>query len=235
MRTDRWFGPGQDRPFDADGLIPMALPRTALPIHAGRPRHLEAHLTRLLAGATALGMEVPWLTGIHTELVAWLAMQVPRTDAALRLVLYPGAARLSARLEPLLTVPRPYRLKALPHPLQVRRQEAAIVHKGLAGPWSQSVLSAARAAGVEDALLLWDDGTLAETAIAAVALEIGQSLIIPPPQGRVASLAERLELPDWARSRGLRIEVASLPLPAVHEGRLWCLNALRGIWPAVLP
>jgi len=235
MRTDRWFGPGQDRPFAAADPIQMALPRTALPIEGGRPRHLEAHLDRLLAGATAMGLEVPWLTAIQSELVAWLAMEAPRTDAALRLLLHPETARLSARLEPLPTIPRPYRLKVLPHPLQARRQEATIVHKGLAGPWSQTALSAARETGAEDALLIWDDGTLAETAIAAVALEWGQCLVVPPPQGRVASLAERLDLPDWARSRGLRIEVASLSLPEVREGRLWCLNALRGIWPALLP
>lgn len=235
MKTDRWFGPEQDRPFDAVDPTPLALPRTALPIHGGRPRHLEAHLNRLLAGATALGMEVPWLTGIQSELVSWLGMGTPRKDAALRLVLHPEAAKLWARLEPLPTIPQPYRLEVFSHPLQARRQEPAIVHKGLAGAWSQAILSAAREAGAEDALLLWDDGSLAETAIAAVAVERGQQLFVPLPQGRVASLAERLELPDWARSRGLRIEVASLSLREVREGRLWCLNALRGIWPAVLP
>jgi len=154
---------------------------------------------------------------------------------ALRLVLHPEAARLSAHLELLPIVPQPYRLKALPHPLQARRQETVIVHKGLAGPWSQAVLSAAREAGAEDALLLWNDGTLAETAIASVALERGDLLVVPPPQGRVASLAERLDLPDWAHSRGLRLKVDSLSLASVREGRLWCMNALRGIWPAVLP
>ncbi|NWJ39549.1 MAG: aminotransferase class IV [Geothrix sp.] len=233
MKTDRWFGPDLGRPFDPPSPTQVALPRTALPVHRGLPCHLEAHLLRLQAGAAALGAEVPWLPGIQAELEAWLGADGP-ADVALRLVLHPEAARLAARLEPLPTVLHPYRLRVLPHPLQARRGDAAIVHKGLAGPWNQAVLSAAREAGAEDALLLWSDGTLAETAIASVALERGEFLIVPPPLGRVASLAERLDLPDWARARELRIEVGSLPLASAREGRLWCMNALRGIWPAVL-
>lgn len=235
MKAERWFGPDLGTPIDPPNQTQMGMPRTALPVHHGTPRHLEAHLLRLQAGAAALGAEVPWLSGLQTELEAWLSAETSHTDAALRLVLHPQAACLSARLEPLPTPAQPYRLMVLSHPLQARRQETAVVHKGLAGPWSQAVLSAAREADAEDALLLWNDGTLAETAIASVALERGNLLTIPPPQGRVASLAERLDLPEWARSRGLRLEVNSLSLPAVWEGRLWCLNALRGIWPAVLP
>ncbi|MCE1203573.1 MAG: aminotransferase class IV [Holophagaceae bacterium] len=234
MKTDRWFGPEQGRPVGAVSSIQTALPRTALAIQSGKPRHLRAHLLRLQDGAAAMGVEVTWLAGIQPEIETWLGAESPGTDAALRLILHPEAACLQARLEPLPGIPQPYRLQALPHPLQARRQDATIVHKGLAGPWSQTVLSAAREAGAEDALLFWNDGTLAETAIASVALEREHLLVVPPPQGRVGSLTERLDLPEWARSRGLRIEVDNLPLGAVQEGRLWCLNALRGIWPAVL-
>jgi branched-subunit amino acid aminotransferase/4-amino-4-deoxychorismate lyase len=235
MKTGRWFGSAQGRSFDATDPIQTALPRTALPVHHGMPRHLEAHLRRLQAGAATLGAEVPWLPGIQSELEAWLGAEPLSPDAALRLVLHPQVAGLSASLEPLPITPDPYRLALLPHPLEARRLDPTVTHKGLAGPWSQAVLAAAQEAGTEDALLLWADGTLAETAIAAVGLERGKALIVPPPQGRVASLAERLDLPDWARSRGLRVEVASLPLAALPEGRLWCMNALRGIWPASLP
>jgi len=235
MKAECWFGPELGRPVDPVHLIQTDLPRTALPIHGGVPHRLKAHLLRLQDGAAAMGVEVTWLAGIQLEIEAWLGAEVPRTDASLRLVLHPESARLLARLEPLPGIPQPYRLHILPHPLQARRQDSAIVHKGLAGPWSQAVLAAARKAGAEDALLLWSDGTLAETAIASVALQRGDLLLVPPPQGRVASLAERLDLPDLARSRGLRIEVESLSLESVREGQLWCLNALRGIWPAVLP
>lgn len=234
MSTECHFGPGRAVPLDRADLMLAALPRTALPIHGGLPRHLLAHLGRLQAGASALGWGLPWLLGSQAEIETWLREETPRSDAALRLVLEPEVARLSARLEPLPAVPDSYRLKVLPHPLRELRQDVAIVHKGLAGPWGQAVLVAARASGAEDALLLWDDGTLAETAIASVALEQGGTLLVPPPQGRVASLAERLDLPGWASARGLRIEVADISVPSVVGGRLWCMNALRGFWLASL-
>ncbi len=234
MSTEWHFGPGRAVPLDRADLMLAALPRTALPIHGGVPRHLQAHLVRLQAGASALGWDLPWLLGAQADIETWLWKETPRSDAALRLVLEPEVARLSAHLEPLPGVPHAYRLKVLPHPLRERRQDVAIVHKGLAGPWGQAVLVAARESGAEDALLLWDDGTLAETAIASVALELEGTLRVPPPQGRVSSLAERLDLPGWASARGLRIEVADISVPSIVGGRLWCMNALRGLWRASL-
>jgi hypothetical protein len=31
-----------------------------------------------------------------------------------------------------------------------------------------------------------------------------------------------------------RIERSMIPLSRVPKGQLWCMNALRGIWPAIL-
>jgi branched-subunit amino acid aminotransferase/4-amino-4-deoxychorismate lyase len=85
-----------------------------------------------------------------------------------------------------------------------------------------------------DALLLWPDDTVAETGIAAVGVEADDVFLVPPHQGRVTSLTERLELPEWAESRGLRIQVQAIPVHRARLGRIWCMNALRGIWPATL-
>jgi branched-subunit amino acid aminotransferase/4-amino-4-deoxychorismate lyase len=120
------------------------------------------------------------------------------------------------------------------HPLTEGRSDPKAPHKGLSGPWSAATRAEAQQLGGEDALLLWPDGTLAETAIAAVGLEVNGAFLLPSPEGRVASLAKRLDLPAWAAGRGLRIEVAPIPRSRMPEGRLWCLNALRGIWPASL-
>lgn len=231
MNRDRCFGPG------ISGAPPREeapLPRTALPVFRGHPRHLEAHLLRLEAGALALGQPVAWLPGLQAETAAWLASATPQEDAALRLVLHPGPGLLSARLEPLPSAPRPCRLAVMPHPLGGRRGDPTVIHKGLSGPWGSAILAAARQLGAEDALLLWPDGTVAETAIASLGVESGGVLRVPPPQGRVASLAERLDVPGWAGSRGLRVETGDIPLAHAREGRLWCMNALRGIWLATL-
>ena len=234
MNRDHCFGPGISGAPSALSLSDDPLPRTALPVFRGHPRHLEAHLLRLEAGASALGQPVKWLAGVQAEIMTWLASATPAEDAALRLILHPGQGRLSARLEPLPSAPQPCRLVVMAHPLDGRREDPTVIHKGLSGPWGSVILRAARQLGAEDALLMWPDGTLAETALASVGVESGGVLRVPPPQGRVASLTERLDLPGWAGCRGLRLEPGDIPLAWAREGRLWCMNALRGIWPATL-
>jgi branched-subunit amino acid aminotransferase/4-amino-4-deoxychorismate lyase len=193
-----------------------------------------AHLARLQAGAVALGQSAPWVAALPEQLCEWLHSECQEADAALRLTLHPTAGLCMARLEPLPVSPDPYRLVIMPHPLHEGRSDPQAPHKGLSGPWSAATRAEAQRLGGEDALLLWPDDTLAETAIAAVCLEVSGILLLPPPEGRVASLAERLDLPAWAAGRGLRIVVAPIPHSRTPTGRLWCLNALRGIWPASL-
>ncbi len=233
MMARRWFGPGAGGPGQPQSS--GNIPRTALPVLPAGPRHLLAHLERLTRGAEALGQPVPWLQGARPELEAWVKAQLGlNASAALRLVLDPFLRTIEARLEPLPMAADPYRLIRLPHPLGGRRQEPLLRHKGLAGPWSSGVLAIAQTQGAADALLCWPDGTVGETAIAAVALEVGRDLVLPPHEGRVASLAEQLDLPEWAASRNLRITHGPLTIEALAEGRLWCLNALRGVWTGIL-
>jgi hypothetical protein len=138
--------------------------------------------------------------------------------------------------EPFAALPAPYRLLPRPHPLGDARGESFAPHKGLMGPWSAAALAEARAAGADDLLCLWPDGTVAETAIASVALHLDAALRLPPPEGRVASLAEALDLPDWAAARGLEICTAPITLPECAHGTLLCFNAARGVWQAeILP
>lgn len=224
------FGPGAASALLGPGTE-GAFPRTALPVHQGRPRHLEAHQARLQAGAEALGREVPWLAGALQGLLPWLGRTA---EAALRLELHLDLQRLDALLEPLPLAPSPCRLAPLPHPMGDLRRHPLAAHKGLSGPWRPAVLAEARRLGAEDGLLLWPDGTLAETAIAAVALEQEGALILPPSEGRVASVAERLDLPAWAEARGLALRWESISMAGCAGARIWCLNALRGVWPATL-
>lgn len=188
------------------------------------PEHLQAHLSRLEAAAEE---PVPWLSEVIEELHAWAGS----TPAALRLRLDARHGQLWARRESLPATPHPYRLLPLPHPLPPL---GAPRRKGLDGRWEAAPLAAARAFGAEDALLLWPDGTLAESAIATVAWERGRELLLPPPGGRVAGLGERLTLPGWAAARGLSLHTSPIHLAELGDGRLWCVNALRGVWPAEL-
>ncbi len=150
-------------------------------------------------------------------------------DGMVRIRLDAQGGRLWTTWEVLPETPSPYRLLPVPHPLP---PAATPRIKGAQGAWHPALLAAARAGGAHDALLHWPDGTVAETAIAAVALEFQGALWVPPPGGRVASLAESLDLPIWAKARGLAIETRAFDGATAARGTLWCLNAVRGVWQA---
>jgi branched-subunit amino acid aminotransferase/4-amino-4-deoxychorismate lyase len=198
------------------------LPRTAGRIQDHRLLLADAHRARLRARVPEGG----WFETAFDDLLQAL---LPGGDGVLRIRLDVEGRQLWAHREPLPATPDPYRLLVRPHPLP--RAEAPRI-KGLDGAWSAPVLAEVRALGAADALLCWPDGTVAETAIAAVALEAGADLWCPPLAGRVASLAEQHLLPGWARDRGLRIREGVLRPELLPGGRLWCLNAVRGVWPA---
>ena len=219
----RAFGPGPGPDYDPH----VAAPRTAARVEQGRIRHLEAHLARLAASAVALGARLPWLEGEADAIRTWVADASRDPVEALRLRVQ--GDQLWALLEALPETPSPYRLKLMPHPLETPSRHPLAPHKGLMGIWNSGPLNEAKAVGSDDALLFWPDGVLVETAIASIALEVDGELWLPPLEGRVASLAERLDLPEWAGSRAIRIQ----PFRAgdLSRGRLWCFNAVRGVWP----
>lgn len=220
------FGPGPGADYD-----PLAaVPRTAARMEQGRIRHLQAHLDRLMASAAAMGEAAPWVGGEDGAIEAWAAGSSLGSTGVLRLRLHGN--HLWALLEPLPKTPSPYRLRLMPHPLETPARHPLAPHKGLLGVWNRAPLEEANSVGAHDALLFWPDGTLVETAIASIALEVGDELWLPPPEGRVASLAERLDLPEWAGARKIRIQPFSAT--ELDRGRLWCFNAVRGVWPGTL-
>jgi branched-subunit amino acid aminotransferase/4-amino-4-deoxychorismate lyase len=183
-----------------------------------------------MTSAAANSGAAPWVMAEADAITEWVAAGFREPDEALRLRLQ--GKQLWALLEPLPEVPSPYRLRLMPHPHEIPSRHPLAPHKGLLGVWNAAPLNEAKAAGAHDALLYWPDGTLVETAIASIALEVDGDLWLPPLEGRVASLAERLDLPEWAGSRKLRIQAFSAG--DLHRGRLWCFNAVRGIWPGTL-
>ena len=189
----------------------------------GRLLWADAHLRRL---ATAAPDADAWLpAAFDAALAAFSGVEI----GMVRLALDPSARRLVATVESLPPTPNPYRLRPLPHPLPPHPEGR---RKGLDGPWSRLLLAEAQASGADDALLRWPDGTLAETAIAAVVLERNGEALVPPRGGRVLSLGELHLLPPWARARDLRVRECALRLEDLTSGTLWCLNLVRGLWQA---
>ncbi|HJU83689.1 MAG TPA: aminotransferase class IV [Holophagaceae bacterium] len=208
-------------------------PRSAARVESGEIRHASAHLERLAHSAEAQGRPAPWLPAQAEALETWVRSQAPTGTRALRLQVRED--RLLARLEEMPATPDPYHLQPRLHPLGSPAAEPLAPHKGLTGAWGAAALAEVRAAGFSDALLHWPDGVLVETGIASIALETHGELWIPPVEGRVASLAERLDLPPWAASRGLLPVIRPFVSRDLEAGRLWCFNALRGFWAASVP
>ena len=115
------------------------------------------------------------------------------------------------------------------------RPDPLAPHKGLSGPWRPQALSEAWRRGAEDALLLWPDGTLAESAIATVALE-RDGWLHPAPRPKAAwpVWQSAWTFPPGRKERGWTLHRAPIALEDCAGGQLWCLNALRGLWPATL-
>lgn len=118
------------------------------------------------------------------------------------------------------------------HPLGDIRDNEKAAHKGLLGTWDIQMRNLALERRADDVLLLWPDGSIAETTFAAVGLQIQNRLLLPPPEGRVSSITEAVELPLWAMAHGLAIQQRPLALDEVSTGQLWCMNAVRGLWQA---
>lgn len=220
------FGPGPGPGYDPQA----AAPRTATRVEAGEARHLETHLKRLATSAAAAGTAADWLPAEAPALREWIKGSAREPLEVLRLRLH--GSELWALMEPFVALPSPYRVRIAPHPLGAPGLHPLAPHKGLMGSWNLEALRSAQAIGAEDALLYWPGGTLVETAIASIALETGGELWLPPLEGRVASLAERLDVPVWAGEKPIRIQ--AFQAADLERGQLWCFNAVRGIWPGTL-
>jgi branched-subunit amino acid aminotransferase/4-amino-4-deoxychorismate lyase len=218
------FGPGPTPGYDPAAPVP----RSSARVEEGRVKRLDAHLERLAESAAASGVAAPWLPAQAAPIEAWVHEASSQAEEALRLRVH--GAKVWALLEPMPETPAPYRLAVLPHPFHGAHPLAA--HKGLLGTWNLEALKEAQAQGADDALLAGPDGVLLETAIASIALEAETGFWIPPRQGRVASLGERLELPALAGARP--VESRPFRLEDLGGRRLWCVNAVRGVWPAAL-
>ncbi len=222
----RIFGPGAAAGFE----MGSRLPRSAARVIGGEILHLGAHLQRLQGSAAALGWNGAWLEAEFPRLADWVRKRSAAKAMALRLHL--RETQLRAALEAIPATASPYLLLPRPHPLGHPGDEPLAPHKGLTGTWGAELLGPAKVAGASDAILYWPDGVLVETAIASIGLARDGELWVPPPEGRIASLAERLDLPPWAAARGWRCRVRPFTLADAAEGQLLCFNALRGVWPA---
>jgi para-aminobenzoate synthetase/4-amino-4-deoxychorismate lyase len=135
-----------------------------------------------------------------------------------------GAAGIEA--VPLAPLPSPYRVRLASSP--VRSEELWLHHKTTRrGAYDRAMQTAEDA----DDVVLWNErGELTETCIANVALRIDGRLCTPPARcGLLPGVRRGVMI-----ARGELEERVLLVSDLEQYPEILCLNAVRGIWPAVL-
>jgi para-aminobenzoate synthetase/4-amino-4-deoxychorismate lyase len=201
-------------------------------LHASREqgvRHLERHLARLAASASALGFDC------DLELVkARIQAQLPTlpSGAAMRLRLeldaHGSVALTSAPLSPMPQ--EPVRLRIAPEPLADALPLAG--HKTTLRAQYDAGIAAAEAEGAFDTLFFRSDGRLVEGGRSSVFARLGGRWLTPPlADGALPGVMRGVLLDDasWAATE------RSLSLADLQRAeRLVVCNALRGALAAVL-
>lgn len=213
-----------------DGIFETAL------VIDGRPRKLDAHLTRLSRSAAMLDLPAPeqaaWLRCAKAVCAAWSG---PR-DMALRLVLTRGVEGQAA--------PTAYALGSAVGEtiLRQRRNGVSVLtldrgypaEFGARAPWmlvgaktlsyatNMAAVRHAQASGADDALYLTSDGWVLEGPTSSVVIAEGRTLRTPPPSAGLLPGTTQQELFDAAELAGWTTKTEPL--------RVADLKAADGVW-----
>lgn len=201
---------------------------TAMQVRGGRTRGLALHLARLDAANRELfgaGLDGEHLRDLMRHALEGVDGSGSGADASLRVIVRepvePGtAARVFVVVRPPFEMPdTPQRLKSVPY---VR----AAAHVKRPGDFGQAYyIDKAVAAGYDDALLVEQDGTVAEAGIANIAFFDGRSAVWPDApvlagitMQLVAPLLAEYDLPSRTAKVGL-IDVMCLSGACVTNSR----------------
>ncbi len=194
--------------FDADGGIKL----------------LELHLERMKASAAELGFSFD--RHETRNRIQALCFEL-EADTKVRLVLArSGAVTLeSAPLPPPL--PDPVSCIALPHPTVAH--DWRLQHKSSDRSFYESAADVARERGAFEALLVREDGQVAEASRTSIFVEGEDGVLLTPPAsvGLLPGVLRR-SLIEGGRAREADLTLADL------ENGFFLGNALRGLLPAVL-
>lgn len=186
---------------------------------------LDRHLRRLAESAEYFGVAVD-LPRIDHEL-SDLAGALPAHAHRVRLLVdQEGVARIEA--QPLHPTPGPLPLRIGLAPGPIDRGDVFLYHKTT----RRDVYEAARLARPDcDDVLLWNEqGEIAETCVANVAVRLGGELVTPPVACGLLAGTLRSHLLAQGRLREQVITVKDLP----HCDGIYVLNSVRGMRPATL-
>jgi branched-chain amino acid aminotransferase len=214
--------PGDPGFLMGDGLF------ETLRVDDGRPRDVDAHLDRLLAGLNRIGIHLPEDRTILSRAVASVAEAAPRPVARMRITVTRNRTRLIAAAPytpPSGSVPV-IAAVLLPEPWIDSRSPLAGL-KSLSYQANRLALARAEAAGAFEALLLNERGRLAEGSRTNLILALPGGLFTPPVEDGC--------LPGTVRRRLLELGLVterSLGLNELRAAREVLLtNSLIGVLP----
>lgn len=211
--------PGDPGFLMGDGLF------ETLRVDGGRPRDVDAHLDRLLAGLTRIGIDLPEDRAILTRAVACVAEAAPGPIARMRITVTRGRTRLITAV-PYTPPSEGLAAILLPEPWIDSRSPITGL-KSLSYQANRLALARAEQAGAFEALLLNERGRLVEGSRSNVLVRLSGRLFTPPVEDGC--------LPGTVRRRLLELGLVaerSLGPEELREAREVLLtNSLIGVLP----
>ena len=234
---------GLDRGFNrADGLF------ETMRSYGGHVAFLSRHMQRLANGATALGLKLPDLSE-QVQAGADAGRAKGWGDAAIRLTVSRGVGDLGLPPTPGVTPtavviasplpPTPAGMYDKGISVQIakgRRNEYSITSglKTLAYAEAVIALTAAHAAGFDDALFLDIEGHVAEGPISNVVFVMGRNLVTPPLTCGILPGITRAVTLELGREAGLAVEERPVEQAEIAEAQeMFYTSSLRELYPIV--
>jgi len=234
---------GLDRGFNrADGLF------ETMRSYGGHVAFLSRHMHRLAGGARALGLDLPDLSG-QVLTGARVAREKGWSDAAIRLTVSRGVGDLGLPPTPGVTPtavviasplpPTPPGMYERGITVQIakgRRNEYSVTSglKTLAYAEAVIALTAARAAGFDDALFLDIEGHVAEGPISNVIFVKERTLITPPLTCGILPGVTRAVVMEIGAEAGLAVEERPVERAEIDTAdEMFYTSSLRELYPIV--
>jgi branched-subunit amino acid aminotransferase/4-amino-4-deoxychorismate lyase len=204
---------------------------TAMQVRGGWTRGLDLHLARLDAANRELFGEE--LAGERVRSLIRHALTGESPDASVRVIVRAAAAgsasHTGSAVRVFVTVRAPF---TMPHDASQRLKSARYLrtapHIKRPGDFGQTYhIAQAQKAGYDDALLVADDGTIAEAAIANIAFFDGSNVIWPDAPV-LPGITMQLIAPRLAE-HGIPSRTARVTLPDVGDFVGACVTNSRGV------
>jgi branched-subunit amino acid aminotransferase/4-amino-4-deoxychorismate lyase len=201
-----------------------------LKLIGGVPVFFDEHVARLLGGIGALGLEKPIDRPELAEQICRLSEATAVRDGACRLLVTAGppdgAPSLLVQTDQRAFPPRPLRV------ITYRGVRVSAQYKAMTVMQSYLAQQAARAAGVDDALLVDGEGRIFEGATSNVFVARAGGLITPPAEGDILPGVLRAKVEQLAAAAGIPVVEAWVRVSDLrpNDGVL-LTSSVRGIVP----